>query len=527
MEQLQHHGITGTVPKHVLSDNMKNFTAFPLSAPADDGFIHLLGKGICSFPNNCSMTFRINAPYHFFYVYEGTLSVTDEHHTCRLADRHAALLPISGALTIEISKGRCHYFHMYISGLALLQFHTLLPSPLAYPALVAVADAFMLGGMDQNYMSAVSLATQIQFIQNMLLSAATGGLAILGAQYWGRGNIKTLDDIFCMALRLCGLVSIAFFIACICFPQYLMLFFTDEPVLIGYGVQYLRIAGFSYLLTGISQCYLVVMKISEHALTTALISSATVGINIALNAILIYGKLGITPMGVRGAATATLSARMIELACCILISSRPGYIRPYLTRLFQRNRELARDFRKCAMPILGASLFWGVGFTSYSSFMGHLGVDAAAANSVAAVVRDIICCLSAGISGAAGIMVGNELGAGNLKRGKLYGTRMMKISFVCGVAMMVLMGISAPFILHFVKLTPQAAVYLKGMFVVLCVYMIGRSVNEITINGVFGSGGDTMFDVYSLAVTMWGIAIPLAALGTYRFHCRLGCTAEV
>lgn len=284
-------------------------------------------------------------------------------------------------------------------------------------ALVAVADAFMLGGMDQNYMSAVSLATQIQFIQNMLLSAATGGLAILGAQYWGRGNIKTLDDIFCMALRLCGLVSIAFFIACICFPQYLMLFFTDEPVLIGYGVQYLRIAGFSYLLTGISQCYLVVMKISEHALTTALISSATVGINIALNAILIYGKLGITPMGVRGAATATLSARMIELACCILISSRPGYIRPYLTRLFQRNRELARDFRKCAMPILGASLFWGVGFTSYSSFMGHLGVDAAAANSVAAVVRDIICCLSAGISGAAGIMVGNELGAGNLKRG--------------------------------------------------------------------------------------------------------------
>ena len=133
MEQLQHHGITGTVPKHVLSDNMKNFTAFPLSAPADDGFIHLLGKGICSFPNNCSMTFRINAPYHFFYVYEGTLSATDEHHTCRLADRHAALLPISGPLTIEILKGRCHYFHMYISGLALLQFHTLLPSPLAYP----------------------------------------------------------------------------------------------------------------------------------------------------------------------------------------------------------------------------------------------------------------------------------------------------------------------------------------------------------------------------------------------------------
>ena len=74
-------------------------------------------------------------------------------------------------------------------------------------ALVAVADVFMLGGMDQNYMSAVSLATQIQFIQNMFLSAATASLGILGAQYWGKGDIRTLDEIFCMALRLCGLVQ--------------------------------------------------------------------------------------------------------------------------------------------------------------------------------------------------------------------------------------------------------------------------------------------------------------------------------
>ena len=117
-------------------------------------------------------------------------------------------------------------------------------------ALVAVADALMLGGMDQNYMSAVSLATQIQFIQNMFLSAATASLGILGAQYWGKGDIKTLDEIFCMALRLCGLVSVVFFAACVFGGRYLMLIFTNEDVLIDYGVRYLRIAGFSYLLTG-------------------------------------------------------------------------------------------------------------------------------------------------------------------------------------------------------------------------------------------------------------------------------------
>lgn len=385
-------------------------------------------------------------------------------------------------------------------------------------AMVAVADAFMLGGMDQNYMSAVSLATQIQFIQNMFLAAATASLGILGAQYWGKGDKKTLDEIFCMALRLCGLVSAIFFVGCVFFGRYLMLIFTNEEVLINYGVSYLKIAGFSYLITGISQCYLVIMKTSEHAKTTAVISSMTVCVNIILNAIFIFGGFGIAPMGVRGAALATLIARIIELCCSVLISYKPNYLHPSMRDLLRRNKQISKDFWKCGLPLLGACLFWGIGFTSYSSFMGHLGTDAAAANSVAAVVRDIICCFSAGISSAAGIMIGNELGAGNLEKGKRYGIRLLKISFACGIFASLLMCISAPIILHFVKLTPQAQEYLKGMFAVIAFYMIGRAVNDVTINGIFGSGGDTLFDMYSLAVCMWCLAIPLAAAGTYFFH---------
>ena len=171
------------------------------------------------------------------------------------------------------------------------------------------------------------------------------------------------------------------------------------------------------------------MKISEHAGTAAAVSSITVLINIMLNAIFIYGAFGIESMNVRGAALATLISRVVELMLSITFSYRPGYIRLKIRELFARNKELSADFMKCSGPILGASLVWGIGFTSYSTFMGHMGTDAAAANSVAAVVRDIICCLSAGISSAAGIMIGNELGAGNLKRGKAYGIRMAKLSF--------------------------------------------------------------------------------------------------
>lgn len=170
------------------------------------------------------------------------------------------------------------------------------------------------------------------------------------------------------------------------------------------------------------------------------------------------------------------------------------------------------------VSILGACLFWGIGFTSYSAFMGHLGTDAAAANSVAAVVRDLICCFSGGIASAGGIMVGNELGAGNLEKGKSYGDRLVKIAFACGAAASLLMLAVTPLLLHFVKLTHGAKQNLTGMLIVIAVYLIGRAVNDVTINGIFAAGGDTLFDMYSLAVCMWCLAIPLAAAGTFFFH---------
>lgn len=385
-------------------------------------------------------------------------------------------------------------------------------------AAVAAADALMLGSLDQNSMAAVSLASQIQFIQNMVLSCIVSVTGILGAQYWGKGDKKTIDDIFAISLKLAGIVSVLFFAGCVFFPEYLMLLFTPDEELIVIGSAYLKIAGWSYLLTGISQCYLAVMKVTDHAANTAMISSGAVILNIILNALLIFGAFGMEGMGARGAATATLIARIAELLICMVISFRPGYISPKLGSLLKHNRLILGDFLKCLWPLLGAALLWGVGFTSYTAFMGHMGADAAAANSAASVVRDLICCLCNGLSAGGGIMVGNELGAGELEKGKLYGDRLAVISFVCGFISLLLMLAVTPALLRLVKLTDTAHGYLLGMMLIMAFYMIGRAVNTIIINGVFAAGGDTAFDMYSLAVTMWGFAVPLAFLGTFVFH---------
>ncbi len=385
-------------------------------------------------------------------------------------------------------------------------------------AMVATGDALMLGRVAQEEMTAVSLATQVQFVQNMFVMAITAAGSILGAQYWGKGDRKTLQDLFHLMIRFSMTLSLAFCLACELIPELLMRIFTHDGELIALGSAYLRIAGWSYLLTGLSQSYMAVMKVTDHVKPCAWISSAAVVINILLNAVFIFGLLGAPRMQARGAALATTVSRITELALCVGISAGKDYVRPEWRKIFRGSRQLTRDFGRQCLPLLGGSLFWGIGFTSYTAIMGHMGVDAAAASSVAAVVRDRICCVCNGIGGAAGIIVGNELGAGNLERGKAYGIKLKNISYVIGLCSMALVLAITPGVVRMVILTDQAREYLTGMMVIMAVYMIGRCVNTVTINGVLDGGGDTVFDMYSLAVCMWGIAIPLALLGAFVFQ---------
>ncbi|MBR1758085.1 MAG: MATE family efflux transporter [Lachnospiraceae bacterium] len=385
-------------------------------------------------------------------------------------------------------------------------------------AMVAACDALMLGRIAQDQMTAVSLATQIQFVQNMFVFAVTAAGSILGAQYWGKRDIRTIRKIFHLMLVFSGFLSFLFFLACELIPGFLMSIFTNDAALMIIGSGYLRIAGWSYLLSGISQCYLATMKVTDHVLPTAWISSSAVVLNIILNAIFIFGLLGLPAMESKGAALATTIARVIELALCLIISSGKDYIRPQLSKLFSWGRQLLIDFWKQCLPLLGGSLLWGVGFTSYTAIIGHMGVDAAAANSVSAVVRDLVCCACNGIGSAAGIMVGNELGAGKLEQGKAVGIKLMRLSYGIGFASTAFVLAITPLIVRMVVLTDTARSYLTGMMCIMAFYMIGRCVNTVTINGVLDGGGDTIFDMYSLAVCMWGISIPVAMLGAFIFH---------
>ena len=364
-------------------------------------------------------------------------------------------------------------------------------------ALVSASDALMLGVISQDSLSAVSLAGQVTFIHSLLLEAMTIGLSLIAAQYWGKGDIPAVERIFAFVTKVTTVISLIFTLSALLLPGMLMRIFTNDPVLIRGGSLYLRVIAVSYLLTGISQMYLCILKNSGRAAKSSMISATSVVINIFINAVLIYGLFGMPRMEIAGAALATVTARIIEVMWCVLETR--GKDRVKLRRKYLRRDDLVlrKDFWKYTTPVICNEIVWGTGFSMYSVIMGHLGSDAVAANSIANIVKNLAGCFCLGLGNGGGIMVGNELGAGKLEKAREYGRRLCEMS------------------IKFANLSAVSESYLKGMLLICAYYMIGRSVTGVTINGIFCAGGDSKFGLYCDCISMWCIIVPVGLIAAF------------
>lgn len=385
-------------------------------------------------------------------------------------------------------------------------------------ALVSASDALMLGMLNQDALSAVSLASQVTFVENLFFAAMTIGLSMFAAQYWGKQDTVSVEKIFAYVLKVTAAISFFFFLAGLCFPYGLMKLFTNDLSLIDGGVTYLRTVSLSFFLTGISQIYLCLLKNTGEAKKSSIISSTSVIVNIVLNAIFIFGLLGFPKLEIAGAALATVLARIMEVIWCILETVKKDRVRLKLSYLLHNDQLLRHDFWKYTTPVLGNEIVWGVGFTMYSVIMGHLGTDAIAANSIANIVKNLVACFCLGLGSGGGIMVGNELGAGRLEQAKAYGAKLCKLSILCGALSGLFLLAISPFILAITDLTDTATDYLKWMLVMCSYYMIGKSVNGTTIAGIFCAGGDSRFGFFCDTVTLWCITVPLGLIAAFALH---------
>lgn len=377
-------------------------------------------------------------------------------------------------------------------------------------ALVGACDAIMLGKLSQDAMSAVSLATQVTFVFNLFMFAFMAGENMFVAQYYGKGDYTGISQVFSLVTKICGCIAVVFLAGTLFFPEQLMRILTNEETLIVLGSEYLRVIGISYVFSGIAQTFLAILKNCDAVNMSTLINGVMVILNIALNAVFIFGLSGFPKMGIKGAALATVLATVVQFLWSV------GYvlcrIRAVKFSLRSCEKKLFGRFWQKTVPLLINNLAWGIGFSMYSVIMGHLGTDAVAANGIANISKNLVVCFCLGLGNAGSIIVGNRLGADRLQEAKEAGETLTKTAIIAGIVSGLVLIALSPFITKMVDLTPTARGYLQKMLLISSYYIAGKSVNCMTIGGIFAAGGDSKFGMLCDSVTLWCIIVPLGCI---------------
>lgn len=377
-------------------------------------------------------------------------------------------------------------------------------------ALVGACDAIMLGKLSQDAMSAVSLATQVTFVFNLFMFAFMAGENMFVAQYYGKGDYTGISQVFSLVTKICGCIAVVFLAGTLFFPEQLMRILTNEETLIVLGSEYLRVIGISYVFSGIAQTFLAIMKNCGAVNMSTLINGVMVILNIVLNAVFIFGLSGFPKMGIKGAALATVLATVVQFLWSV------GYvlcrIRAVKFSLRSCEKKLFGRFWQKTVPLLINNLAWGIGFSMYSVIMGHLGTDAVAANGIANISKNLVVCFCLGLGNAGSIIVGNRLGADRLQEAKEVGETLTKTAIIAGIVSGLVLIALSPFITKMVDLTPIARGYLQKMLLISSYYIAGKSVNCMTIGGIFAAGGDSKFGMLCDSVTLWCIIVPLGCI---------------
>lgn len=380
-------------------------------------------------------------------------------------------------------------------------------------------DTVMLGEIGDVAMSASSLANQPFFLFSMLVFGISGGAAVLASQYWGKKDLEPIKVIITMVIRFAMAFGLLLTIIVFFFPEQVMTIFTKDTEVIKSGADYLRIIAFSYFFFAFTSTFYGTIRSVEIVKIAVISNVAALLTNATLNYILIFGKLGFPALGVKGAAIATLIARLVEF--CIAVT----YMLVFDKRLKLRIKDflkfdklLIKDLISISVPVIINEFMWGLGISLQAALLGNLGTIAVSANAIISVVQQLSTVAVFGVANAATVIIGKAIGEGDLKKARDRGHTFKIISIIFGVFVTLLILLLRNVAIDFYKVSEETKALAHQMIYVSAAIGFFVSISGISIVGILRGGGDTKFTMWIEIIALWGIAIPLALISAFVLH---------
>ncbi len=402
-------------------------------------------------------------------------------------------------------------------------YHSLvrLAAPIALQGLitflVTFADQLMVNALGDAAVSGVYMGNQIQTLLQMLMSGVGNTIVIISAQYWGKQDIHRMQLITATGLRVALYCGLVFTLVGLLVPTPVIRLFTDDAAVIREGAAYLRLVSLSYVFFCITQTLIASMRSVEVTRMGMWVSLASLMVNISLNYVLIFGKLGLPAMGVRGAALATVFSRMTEtgvIGAYVLIKDKRLQFRlPHLT---QRDAALTHDFFRYGLPLVAGEVVWSINMMCNAKIMGGYGAAVIAAVSVANTLNSLAYIAITGMASAVGIITGKTVGSGKVELMKEYARTTQVLFLGLGIltgGLLYLFG--KGFVGLFTGLSSEAAAHALTLARVLAVTAVGTCYQMPCLFGLVKSGGDISFVFRNDSIFVFLVVLPSAFLAAW------------
>ncbi len=386
-------------------------------------------------------------------------------------------------------------------------------------ATLSMVDNIMVGFLGETELAAVGVGSQLFMVHYLVLFGILSGSATFMAQFYGTKDMANIRKVIGFDFTLLAVLGGVIFILVNCFTDGILSVYTEDPAVKALAAQYVRINSLSFLLLAVSSPLEMAFKATQQVKIPMTISTVIFFTNIAVNYVLIFGKLGFPRLGVAGAAIGTISSRIIEVVMNSFFAFRArNEFCGSITSYFGWDRELVRRIIKNATPTTINEFFWSFGQTMYVAAFSRISTTAYAAYQAANSIFNIFNFAAFSIGDAALILIGEKLGEGDMEYTWKLSKHLIKASILAGLVIgTITVLLSAPLSGIF-NLTDEGKMYTKYILIVFGATMAADLFNGLQIAGILRAGGDTKFAMISESLCIWFIAVPLAFIASLAWH---------
>ena len=380
----------------------------------------------------------------------------------------------------------------------------------------SMVDQIMIGQLGEINVAGVGLAGKFASIYSVVISAIGAVAGIMIAQYLGQKNRSEVRRSFFTNLLLGAGIAGMFMVICTLFPNQIMGAYTRDVQTRQEAAEYLMLISGTFVPMAGATLLSTLFRCLEKPRLPLYASILSALLNTSLNYIMIFGKLGISPMGVRGAAFATVISQCANFLLMLLMLSQNGFL------LKSNEGEPTATLRmnwgqywSMLLPLLVCEVVWSLGENVYAAIYGHMSTDASAAMTLTNPIQGLVIGALCGLSQAASVIIGKHLGSGENEEAYWSAKKLMLYGAIGSALLSVIVMIASKAYVGIYQVDNAVKTMTMQILFAYAIVVPFKVLNMILGGGIIRSGGRTKYVMFIDMVGTWCFGVPLGLLSAF------------